>query len=199
MAESIRRTAGRGRLSAIDLLPEAASEAIAWAAAELAENKRTQTDIYMEFCGRLEDVRSRLGLDFTTPSPSAFNRYSLRLAAMTRRMDETRRIAATISERFDAEASDDLTLMAAECLKTLVWELLQSSGEAGISPKGALELAGALRHAAAAQSVSSERRRKIEAEFAAQAKQAVETVAKARGLSADTVDAIKATILGVQA
>lgn len=195
----MRRSAGRGRLSAIDLLPDAASEAIAWAAAELADRDRTQTDIYMEFCTRLDEVKARLGLDFVTPSFSAFNRYSLRLAAMTRRLEETRQIAATISERFDAEASDDLTLMAAEAIKTLVWEVLQASGEAGISTKGASELASALRHAAAAQSVSSERRRKIEAEFAAQAEKAVETVAKAKGLSADTVEAIKANILGVQA
>lgn len=198
MAERIRRSAGRGRLSAIDLLPDAASETIAWAAAELADRDRTQTDIYMEFCSRLEEVKERGALDFPVPSFSAFNRYSIRLAAMSRRLDETRQIAATISERFDAEASDDLTLMAAEAIKTLVWEVLQASGEAGISTKGAMELATALRSAAAAQSVSSDRRRKLEAEFAAQAVKAVDVAAKAKGLSSDTITAIKANILGVQ-
>lgn len=198
MAERIRRSAGRGRLSAIDLLPDAASETIAWAAAELADRDRTQTDIYMEFCTRLEEVKERSALDFPIPSFSAFNRYSIRLAAMSRRLDETRQIAATISERFDAEASDDLTLMAAEAIKTLVWEVLQASGEAGISTKGAMELATALRSAAAAQSVSSDRRRKLEAEFAAQAMKAVDVAAKAKGLSSDTITAIKANILGVQ-
>lgn len=194
----MRRNAGRGRLSAIDLLPEAASEAIAWAAAELSGRDRTQTDIYLEFCAKLDDVRTRHGLEFAVPSFSAFNRYSLRLAAMTRRLEETRQIAATISERFDAETSDDLTLMAAEAIKTLVWEVLQAGGEAGISTKGASELASALRHAAAAQSVSSERRRKLEAEFAAQAERAVDAAGRAKGLSADTIEAIKTGILGVQ-
>lgn len=192
-----RREAGRGRLSGLDLLPDAAGEAIAWAASELTNRDRTQTDIYLEFCARLDEVKLRHALDFTNPSFSAFNRYSLRLAAMTRRLEETRQIAATISERFDAEASDDLTLMAAEAIKVLVWEVLQAAGDAGVSTKGAAELAQALRHAAAAQAVSSERRRKIEAEFAAQASKAVDAAAKVKGLSAETVETIKATILGV--
>ena len=40
---------GRGRLSSIDLLPEECSEAITWAAQELAKRERTQVDIYAEF------------------------------------------------------------------------------------------------------------------------------------------------------
>jgi hypothetical protein len=191
------RRRGRGRLSAIDLLPEAASEAIAWAAGELARRDRTQTEIHAEFAERLAAIRAETGLSFDTPSFSAFNRYSVRLADMTRRLEQTREIAATISDRFDAETSDDLTLMAAEAIKSLVFEVLQGAGEAGVSPKGAMELAAALRSAVQAQSVSAERRRRVEAEFAQKADKALDKVAKARGLSAETVSDIKARILGV--
>jgi len=194
-----RRLKGRGRLSAIDQLPEECSELIAWANQELAKRERTQTDIYMEFVGKLDDIQRVHNLEFTTPSSSAFNRYSMRQAAMMRRLEDTRAIARTISERFDAETSDDLTLMAAEAIKSLVFELLEVGGEAGISPKGAMELANALRAATAAQSVSSERRRKVQAEFAAKAEKAIDTVAGIKGLTKDTVAKIKAEILGVAA
>ncbi len=194
-----RRLKGRGRLSAIDQLPEECSELIAWANQELAKRERTQLEIYMEFVGKLEDVRRTHNLEFTTPSNSAFNRYSMRQAAMMRRLEDTRAIAKTISERFDAETSDDLTLMAAEAIKSLVFELLETGGEAGLTPKGAMELANALRAASAAQSVSSDRRRKVQAEFDAGAEAAIEKVAKAKGWTAKTANAIKADVLGVKA
>ncbi len=195
---SAHRRNGRGRLSGIDLLPDACSDVIVWANRELSGRERTQTEIYFEFTTKLEDIRQTQKLEFDTPSPSAFNRYSMRQAAMLRRLQQTREIASTISERFDAETSDDLTLMAAEAIKSLVFELLESSGEAGMTPKGAMELANALRAATAAQSVSSERRRKVEAEFASKAEAAIKSVAKAKGLTKETEDAIRKKILGVK-
>lgn len=192
------RRRGRGRLSGIDLLPDEASEIVAWAARELAARQRTETEIYEEFGQKLAELRDEHGLYFTTPSRSAFNRHSIALAGMTRRLEQTRQIAEAISDRFDAETSDDLTLMAAEAIKSLVFEILQSEGEAGISPKGAMELANALRSATAAQSVSSERRRRVEAEFAAKTDKALKAVATVKGLTAETVAEIKAKILGVK-
>lgn len=157
---------GRGRLSGIELLPLEATPIIAWAADELRDRDRSQLDIYEDFYAKLEELRRehRGELDFTIPSFSAFNRYSIKLATMTRRLEETREIAASISERFDAKASDDLTLIAAEAIKTLVFELL-TDHPGKIDPKGALNLAGALRSAAQAQGVSTSRRMKVEGEF----------------------------------
>ena len=194
-----RRLKGRGRLSSIDMLPDECSDLISWANQELAGRDRTQTEIYFEFCAKLEDIRTASGLEFKTPSNSAFNRYSMRQAAMLRRLEDTREIAKTISERFDAETSDELTLMAAEAIKSLVFELLEAGGEAGHTPKSAMELANALRAATAAQSVSSDRRRKVQAEFDAGAEAAIEKVAKAKGWTSKTANAIKAEVLGVKA
>ena len=190
---------GRGRLSAIDLLPDECDAVVAWAAQELAGSDRTQTDIYAEFRERLIAIQGETGAGFDIPSFSSFNRYSLRRAAMMRRIEQTRSISAALAERFDAGASDDLTVIAAEAIKTLVFEILQSAGEGGLTTKGAQELANALRAAAAAQSVSTSRRQTVEAEFAEKVDEVVETVGREAGLSADRVSQLRRDFLGVRA
>lgn len=169
---------GRGRLSGIELLPEECAPVVAWAAEALQDRDRPQTEIYQEFAARLQavDKEYRGELEIRIPSFSAFNRYSIKLATMTRRLDETRDIAKAIAGKFDAAASDDLTLIAAEAIKTLIFELLTSKGESGIDPKGAMALANALRSAAQAQTVSSDRRRKAEADFKSKAEQVIDAV-----------------------
>lgn len=193
-------TMGRGRLSGIELLPEPCADAVAWAAEELQKRERTQTEIYEEFVGKLEalDQEYRGELDFTIPSFSAFNRYSIRLATLTQRLNQTREIATTLASKFDASASDDLTLIASEAIKTLVFELVTAGGEAGFDPKSTKALADALFSATRAQGVSTARRQKVEAEFKAQAEDAVAKVAKVKGLSSETTQEILAEILGVK-
>lgn len=195
------RASGRGRLSGIELLPPEADPVVAWAAGALRDRDRTQLDIWQEFTRKLEALmaESRGELEFPIPSFSAFNRYSIRLATLTRRLEETREIAGAISKRFDAEASDDLTLIAAEAIKTLVFEVLTAAGDAGIDPKGAMQLAAALRAAAQAQGVSTARRVKVEKEFGEKVGEAVDAAAREKGLTRETTEAIKAKILGVRA
>ncbi len=190
---------GRSRLSGIELLPEECSEIVAWAARELQDRDKTQTDIYSEFVGKMQALQKefRGELEFRIPSFSAFNRYSIKLATLSSRLNQTREIAATIAEKFDAKASDNLTLIAAEAIKTLVFELLTNAGEAGLDPKGAMSLANALRSATQAQGVSLATRQKAEAEFAAKAKEAVQAVAKVKGLTEDGANEILDRILGV--
>jgi len=189
---------GRGRLSSIDLLPPECDAVVVWAAEQLAAMERTQTDIYAEFRERLIAVQGETGAAFDVPSFSSFNRYSVRLATMARRLDQTREIAASLSDRMDAGSSDDLTVIAAEAIKTLIFELLQAKGEAGISTKGAEELANALRAAAAAQKVSTSRRREIEQELSDRVDEVVEEVGREAGLSAERVAQIRRDVLGVR-
>lgn len=198
---------GRGRLTAIDQLPEECEPIVSWAAQELADRTRTQVEIYGEFKKKLIALQGEQGIDFDIPSFSAFNRYSLRLAMISRRLEQTREIAATLSERMDAAGSDDLTLIAAEALKTLIFEILQSTGEAGISPKGAMELANALRAASAAQVSSSNRRAKleadaklkqIEADMKAKAEKALDTLSQEPGISKAAIARARRDFLGVR-
>lgn len=191
---------GRGRLSGIELLPPECDAIIAWAAAELRDRDRTQTEIYEDFHRQLDELKRehRGELEFTIPSFSAFNRYAIKLATMTRRLEETREIAGAISKRFDAEASDDLTLIAAEAIKTLVFEVLTAAGESGIDPKGAMNLAAALRAATQAQNVSTKRRQSVEAMFEKQVDEALDKVADEAGLSADAVAQLRREFMGVR-
>lgn len=189
---------GRGRLSSIERLPPECDGLIAWAASELADREKTQTEIYAEFVTRCEALmREHRGeLEFTIPSFSSFNRYSVRLARLSRRLDQTREIVAVLATKFDAKASDDLTVMTAETIKALVLHMLGDAAD-GIEPKDAMHLASAFRAAAQAQTISTDRRRKLEKDFEARIGDAVAVVAKAKGLTAETADAIKAQILGV--
>lgn len=190
---------GRGRLSSIDLLPTEAAGIVTWAAGELADRSRTQTDIYQEFVEQCEALMAdhRGELEFEIPSFSSFNRYSLRQAALSRRLEEVREIGATLSNRFDAQGSDDLTKIAGESIKALVLEVLMGAGEAGLKPVEAMQLAAALKAAAQAQGISTERRQSVKKEFAAEVQDAVGTVAKAKGLSGETAQAIITEVLGV--
>jgi hypothetical protein len=192
---------GRGRLSSIDLLPREVDDIVAWAADELGNRDRTQTDIYAEFVQRCEErmAEFRGELEFEIPGLRSFNRHAMRLARMSRMLDETREIATVLAGKFDPKTSDDMTVTTAETIKALVLHMINSAkGEINFGhSKNLMELTSAFRQAAQAQSVSSERRRKAEAEFEAKVKEAVTTVAKAKGLSAETVEAIQAQVLGV--
>jgi len=190
----------RSRLSGIELLPEECAPIVAAAAAALQDRDRTQVDIYEEFFAQLEALKRehRGELEFTIPSFSAFNRYSIKLATVSSRLNQTREIAATLAEKFDVSDSDNLTLIAAETIKTLIFELLTNGGEAGLDPKGAMALANALRSATQAQGISTARRQKVEKEFGEKVTDAVEAVVKAKGVSAEGAEEILSKILGVQ-
>lgn len=191
--------AGRGRLTGIELLPPECAPVIVWAADELQKRERSQTDIYEEFYLKMDALKReyRGELEFVIPSFTAFNRYSIKLAAITQRLNETREIAGAIASKFDADASDNLTVIAAEAIKTLVFELLTAKGEAGMAPKDAMNLAQALRAATQAQGISTSRRMTVNKEFAEKVGDAVDAVRKAKGLSAEAAEAIKAQILGI--
>jgi hypothetical protein len=190
---------GRGRKNGLEKLPPECDGIIAHANAELRDSKRDQIEIYREFYDSCQKLMadSHGELDFVIPSKSAFNRYSIKLATLSRRLDETRDIANQLAKSFDGEASDNLTVLAAEAVKTLVFELITDGGEAGFDAKGAKALADALRSASQAQNVSTNRRQRVEKEFAGKVKEAVTAVAKQRGFSQDTVNEIYERVLGV--
>lgn len=194
------RRRGRGRLSSIELLPEECDQVIVWAADELRGRDRTQKEIYEDFYLKLEELQREYHgeLDFKIPSFTSFNRYAIKQAHLTRRLEDTRAIAASIADSFDAEASDDLTLIAAEAIKTLIFELLTDAGESGMDPKSAMNLANALHKASAAQNISSKRRSQVESDFAKKTDAALDKVAKAKGLSPEAVGQLRREFLGLR-
>ncbi len=189
---------GRGRLSSFDLLPPEADAIVSWAASELSDREKTQTDIYAEFVSKCQSLMAehRGELEFRIPAFSSFNRYSVRQARLSRRLDQTRDIVAVLAEKHDAKASDDLTIIAGEMIKATVLHLLGDAAD-GVPPKELKELADAMRSAQTAQNMSSDRKAKDDKKLATQMGAAVDAVAKAKGMTAETAEAIKAKLLGV--
>lgn len=189
---------GRGRLSSFDLLPAEANGIVAWAALELADRDKTQTEIYAEFVTKCQALMAehRGELEFRIPAFASFNRYSIRQARMSRRLDQTREIVKVLSQKHDPQTADEVTIIAAEMIKAAVL-YATGDGEDVMDGKELKALAEALRAAQAAQNLSSTRKAAETKQLQERLGEAVDAVAKARGLSAETTEAIKADILGV--
>ncbi|MGD9767840.1 MAG: phage protein Gp27 family protein [Pseudolabrys sp.] len=191
----------RGRLSSLDTLPEWADEAKLWAFGELKERKLTQEQILEEFNDRLRVAALLVGV--TEPpeiSRSAFNRAALRLALLGRRLEETREIAKILAPKLDQEADSSLTLTIAETIKTLTIEMLSNAGELsadGSTAEMLMFASRSLKHAEEAKRISSDTRKRLEDELKAKTVKVVDMVGQSQGLSAETVEQIKAKILGV--
>ena len=183
------RRAGRGRLSSLELLPPEAEEDVVWARVELAKRERSQADILHDFNGRLVDK----GLE--PVSKSAFNRASVRLAAMNKRLTEARAFYDSMGVQ-SPEKVDEQGAVLSEMLKLLIFDLVQNEGS-DIGPTGAKELAAAHLAVIRGQAISTERRRRLEADFKAAAAKEVGKVADKLGLSAEVRRDLNAELFGV--
>ena len=180
---------GRGRLSAMELLPDEAQEDVLWAAAELNARKRHQIDI-------LAELNERLAVKNLGPiSLSAFNRKSTKLSAVSRRLDDARYLFTGLADRFTPEAIEQQDVAIGEFLKLLIFELAQDHRA---TPKAALELARAYVATIQGQRASADRRRKAKADIDAATEKAVTVVAEKRGLDAEArqalLDALRADL-----
>lgn len=194
---------GRGPLSSIERLPPWAGPAVENARRALAEMKLTQIEIHERFNAELRTLAFQEGVtDPPQISRSAFNRKSMRLAAMAQRLAETREIAGVLASRLEDGGDEDLTLMASETIKTIVFEALENAGEIKASALSAEMMANfalALKSAEQTKKVTADTKAMIEKRFAKQAEEAVERVAQAKGLSPEVKRAFMAEVLGVRA
>lgn len=183
--------AGRGRLSSIDLLPEDAADDVLWACQELYLNKRTQDEIRDDFNARLVAK----GLD--PISRSAFSRKAMRLSGAQRRMRDGRAMFEGLASEFTAQDVDQNTIVLGEFIKTLIQELVDD--QSGLKdPKQAKELAQAYQATVSAQKISTDRRQKLENEFAQKTEKVIATVGIEAGLSAERIAQLRRDFLGVR-
>ena len=199
---------GRGWLSSIDKLPEECQPIVRWASKELANLDRTQVDVYREFKEKLIALQGEQGIDFDIPHFRSFSRYSVRLASLSKTIEQARQIATTLSDRFDAAGSDDLTIVAAEAFKALVLDAaMMAMGDGGLTSKAANEFSGAIKNLAIAQAASANRRlkleaeektRKVEAEMKQKAEAALNMLENEPGVSAAAIRRAKEKFLGVR-
>lgn len=187
--------ARRGRLSSIDLLPEEAEPVVATAMKALRERKKPQAQILAEMNASLGDIGVK------SISKSAFNRKALWLAAYGRQLESAREIAAVVGEKMEDMPEGDVGLLLGETLKVMIFDVLTEASLSGKSPSMMMlnSAAESLRFLEHARKLSADTRAGILKTFGKKASEAVDEAAKEKGLSADTVSAIKSRILGVTA
>lgn len=201
------RRNGRGQLSSIDMLPEAADEAIAWANTALRERTMPQNEILRQFNAMLADH------GIASISRSAFSRHSVRLAIETRKVEAVRPILAKVMKLLPKGDRSDITVAATELLKMRLMELIIN--EETTNPGLLLDASLALqRISATAQREAEGQRRaakderdqavrdaeKAEADRKKEAEETAATVerfATEAGLSAERVAAIRKGVLGL--
>lgn len=180
--------AERRVLSSLELLPEECQDDVVWALARLNERERTQQDILFE-------LNDRLAVKGHGPiSKSAFSRRSVRLKRRADRLAERDHIYAGIRETITPEKMADQDIVLGELLKSVVDELIDETKSA----KDAKELTAAFKNVVSAQAMSAALKAKVKAEADRKLGEAVDMVAREKGLSAEAAEEIKAKILGVR-
>lgn len=184
MAKSPRRVP-----SSIDKLPTEVRELIG----RLRDSGRTIDEI-MEKLAELDVDVSR----------SALGRHVKGLAEVGEQLRRSREIATALVGRFGEDADNRVGRLNIELMHGIVMQMLTGSpgetGEAGpvtFDPEETMFLARSLQSLASAQKIDTDRLLKVRVETAKEAAKAVETVGKAKGLTKETMDAIKHAVLGI--
>ncbi len=195
------RDTGRGRISSIDRLPDWCDEAVRWAFTALKDRDLTQLEILDGLNERIRAAAWAEGLTEVDAVPqiskSAFNRRAMRLATVGRRLEETREIAAILTPKFDGENAEQITLLLAQTIKSLTFEMLENAGELkadGETAEMLMFASRALKHAEEAAKISADTKARILRDFAAKAEEVVDKVAKAKGLTTDDIATLKAAL-----
>jgi hypothetical protein len=137
-------------------------------------------------------------------SRSAVGRYTKDFEEVARHMREARQVAASFAQSLGDIPDNDMGRALVEMLHHMIFKMmLSASGEnAMVAPEDLMRLAKALKDAAATNKLSVDLELKIREEVEKKTKDAAAKVAdkigREKGLSADTIGAIKAQILGVQ-
>ncbi|WP_319778433.1 DUF3486 family protein [Maridesulfovibrio sp.] len=187
---------GRGRPSSIDLLPEDLRVAINTA---LRERRLTQKQILDHFNELLE------GRGAEPISKSALNRYALHIEETGSKLREAREAAAGLVGGLGESSDTDLGRAVTEMIKTMVFDAVldrSDEDEAGPDLDRLKTLSIIVEKIAKASKLDSDREFKIREHVETQVKKAaakeVDNVGKEKGLSTDTISAIKTSILGIR-
>jgi Protein of unknown function (DUF3486) len=183
--------AKRGRLSSMDLLPEDAWPHVREALDALADRKLPQEKIRETFNAHL------LALGYDPVSRSAFNRKSLSLAKIGENIRQAREMAAIFAEKMDDMPDGDVGMLINEMVKVIIYNMTEdiAAKDIEVGAKLLKEVSLTLHRLEQAGNISVKRRREIELRASAKAADVVEKVAKERGLSAETAEAIKNKVL----
>lgn len=152
----------------------------------------------------IDDILAKLQELGADVSRSALGRHIKGLAEVGEQLRRSREIATALVGRFGEDADNRVGRLNIELMHGIVMQMLTGSpdetGEASAVTFDAEEtmfLARSLQSLASAQKIDTDRLLKVRVETAKEAAKAVETVGKAKGLTKETMDAIKHAVLGI--
>lgn len=133
------------------------------------------------------------------PSRSSIGRYAKQLEAISKRVRGAKEIADRLVAECGPQVADGKGFQVlVQAFQSLAFDFVAAVPEGEtLDPENLSFLARAIGEVARAQKTDTDRTFKIQQETAKSAASRAEEVAKARGISADTVDAIRRAVLGV--
>jgi hypothetical protein len=120
------------------------------------------------------------------------------------KLREVKEIAKVWADKFGSEPDGDVGQLVGQLLHAVAYQqasqMAEGDGSPGAEgaagPREVMFLAGALKDIASASKITADRILKVRKETAAKAASEVEKVAKAGGMTADTVAKLRAAVLG---
>lgn len=144
-----------------------------------------------------EEIAARLRALGAETSKSSIGRYNKRLVALTERTKLAREMSNAFAQDLQ-NTNGDIGRLLTETLQAALLEIMMQLEEGDVDEKKVATLARALKDLELAKKLNVETEMKIRAQALDEAAAEVETVAVAEGLTGDTVNAIKAKILGLK-
>lgn len=155
--------------------------------------------------GTIDEILDALQAIGGDVSRSAVGRYAFKTRATMAKLKEAREIAAVWADKLGSEPEGDVGQLVGQVLHAVAFSQAQQMADAdptdreGPGPREVMFLAGALKDIASAQKINADRVLKIRKETATKAAAEVEKVAKATGVTADTIAKLRAAVIGTAA
>ena len=153
----------------------------------------------------IDEILSHLKQLDVEVSRSALGRHLKGLATLRERMNHSREMATALVSQFGDQPDNKLQRLNLELMHGVIMQTITASGEdedgepkpVTFCPEDARFLADALAKLATAEKTNADRTLKLKAEAKKEAVAEVEKVATQEGLSSETLNRIRAGILGV--
>ena len=151
----------------------------------LRDNQHTQLDITDQINEQLSQ------LDLQPVSKSAVNRYSMKMAEVGKKIQQTREISQMWIDKLGSSPGGQVGHLLNEIVRTMAFDMTTNLADGDITPELISQLALAVQRLEQASAESEKRERQIKEAVKKEAMQKVETTAKNKGLSKLTIAQIK--------
>lgn len=152
----------------------------------------------------IDDILAKLRELNVEVSRSALGRHVQSLAAVGEKLQRSRDIALSLTARFGDQPDNKLARLNMELLHDVIFSAINATEEdengesrpVTFDPAQAKALAQAMQSLASAENIDAARQLKLKAEAKKEAAGAAERTMKDRGMSAETIDAVRRAVLG---